>query len=206
MSQARHPQLGHRPDYFVSFDRWLQQLEAHILDPATRASLLTTLDEDGRQIDVQQLAGRHHLSRAAVGLVRRLVRFGDVGHPLHTFASICIAEVAPTARSQSVTTYVYATRRGTKVDYWWADTAEGFGALGMRNQPLTLREAVAMVERVVRAQARYDVVDGGDRAAYMAERAAQLRISSRFYPQIAAALRARRQRGRRPSSPRRRPK
>lgn len=183
MPQVRRPQ---RPDYFADFDRWLRQLEDHIPDPATRAAVLTTLQEDGRQIDVQQLAARYHLSRATVRLVGRLVRFGDEGGPVHSFGSVCVTEITPPAGrpTRSVVTYVFATRRGTKIDYWWADTADGFGPLGLRNQPLTLREGVVMVDRVVRAQARYDVVDGGDRAAYAPERAAQLRIRSQFYPHL----------------------
>jgi hypothetical protein len=193
---ARHPELRHRPDYFAAFDRWLQQLEAHIPDPAIRAAVLTTLDEDGRQVDVQQLAARHRLDRQTVRLIRNLVRFGDVGHPVHSFGSICLAEIAPRAgqRIESVATYVYATRRGAKIDFWWADSAEGFGALGVRDRPLTLREAVVMVARVVGAQARYDVIDGGDRSAYAPKRTSQLRIGSTFYRQLGAWFRASRRR------------
>lgn len=192
MPHARDAQRQHRPDYFAKFDRWLRQLGDHVPDPTTRASLLTTLDEDGRQVDLQRLAARYHLSRAAVRLVRQLVRFGDEGGPVHSFGSVCIAEITSRAgrRIQSVTTYVYATRRGIKVDYWWADSADGFGALGLRAQPLTLREAVIMVERVVQAQARYDVVDGGDRAAYEPELAARLRIRSQFYPDLVTWFRS----------------
>lgn len=187
---ARDAQRPLRPDYFADFDGWLQQLEEQIPDSPTRASLLTTLDEDGRQVDLQQLAARYHLSRAAVRLIRRLVRFGDEGRPVHSFGSVCIAEIAPRARSRNVTTHVYATRWGAKVDYWWTDTAEGFGALGVRDGPLTLREAVVMVRRVVRAQARYDVIDGGDRSAYMPDRAAQLRVTSTFYPRLGTWFRS----------------
>ncbi|MGH3644979.1 MAG: hypothetical protein ACRDUX_38860, partial [Mycobacterium sp.] len=193
----RDPQLDHRPDYFASFDRWLEQLEAHIPNHATRSAVLTTLDEDGRQVDVRRLVARHRLSRAAARLVRLLVRFGDEGGPVHSFGSICIAEILPSTakRAARVTTSLYATRRGTQVDYWWADTADGFGALGTRDQPLTLHEAVVMVERVVIAQATYGAIDGGDRSAYTPGRAAQLQIRSTFYPQLEVRFRSRAPRG-----------
>lgn len=190
MPTDRAPPLDRRPDYFTPFDRWLRQLERHIPDPATRASILTVLDEDGRQVDVQQLAVQHSLSRATVRLIRRLVRFGDEGGPVHCFASVCIAEVAPRGKSQSVVTFVFATRRGATIDYWWTDSAEGFGSLGIRNTSLTLREAVVMVTRVVRAQANYNIVDGGDRTSYLRDHAAQLRIRSPFYLQLGAKCRS----------------
>lgn len=176
--------------------RWLRLLDEHIPDPAIRAAVLTALDEDGRQVDVQRLGARHHFGRATVRLIRRLVRLGDEGGPVHSFGSVCIAEITPRAgrRTQSVATYVYATRRGTKVDYWWADSADGFGALGVRNQPLSLHEAVVMVKRAVRAQATYNIVDGGDRSAYAPKRASQLRIASTFYPQHGARCRSSRSR------------
>lgn len=190
VSPFRDSHRGHRPDYFAAFDHLLRQLEAQIPDPATRARVLTTLDEDGRRVDVHRLAVEHHLSRATVRLVRQLVRFGDEVGPVHSFASLRIAEIAPRAsrQTQSVTTYVYATRRGSKVDYWWADSAEGFGALGVRDQPLTLREAVVTVERVIRAQAQYDVVDGGDRAAYLANHASRLQVRSEVYAELGESL------------------
>lgn len=191
MPDDRDPQRNRRPDYFTAFDGWLQQLEAHIADPITRAAVLTTLDEDGRQVDLQQLAAQRRLTEAAVRLIRRLVRFGDVGHPVHSFGSTCIAEITPRMRSPSVITYVYATRRGAQVEYWWADTADGFGVLGVRGRPLTVREAEAMVRRVIAAQASYDVIDGGDRSAYAPDRASMLRIRSAFYPRLDAGVRRR---------------
>lgn len=203
MSRVRDSHLAHRPDYFGAFDRWLLQLEAKIPDPATRSAVLITLDEDGRRVDVQRLAAEHCLNPWTTRLIRRLVRFGDSSGPVHSFASLRIAEIAPRAsrRTQSVITYVYATRRGAKVEYWWADSAEGFGVLGVRDQPLTLREAVVMVERVIRAQAHYDIIDGGHRAAYLANRASQLQVRSAVYAQLGESLRSRwRRRGR--SAPR----
>ena len=201
----KDPDHDYRPECFTSFDRCVQQLAEQIPDRAIRAAVLTTLDEDGRQVDMQQLAARYRLNRAAVRLIRRLVRFGDVGHPVHNFGSIYIAEIVPraTRTTRSVTTYLYATRRGTKVDLWWADTADGFGALGLRNQPLTPREAVVMLEKAIRAQATYDVIDDGDRSAYAPGRASTLRIRSKFHPQLEVQFRRRTQRRRRRSGGRR---
>lgn len=191
----------HRPDYgFGRFDRWVAQLKQRSPDHATYAAVVKALEEGGRDLDVNALAVAHDLDAQARRLVRNLIRFGNADRrPFYAFGSLCIAVISPPRRhADGPTTYIMVTRRRGQLDFWWIDSADsGFGALGVRPQPLTLSEAVRMVEKVIAAQAEWDVVDGAARTAYAPERAAQLRIRSQFYPKFDTALRAGVQRSRR---------
>jgi len=200
----RDPQLGFRPDYgFRAFDERMEQLKLHVPDRAMYAALVTALEEAGRDLDLHKLAATHHLTRRATTVVRRLARFGDDvrRRPFYAFGSVCVATIAPRREhADAPTTYIMVTRRRGQLDFWWVDTApSGFGALGLRRQPLTLQQAVIMVVDVIRAQADYDVIDGADRSAYALGNAAKLRFASRFYPRLGAWYRWSIRRGRRPA-------
>lgn len=194
-------ELDFRPDYgFERFDRLIEQLKLHIPDRATHAAVVTALEEAGRDLDLNKLAAKHHLSRKATTLVRQLARFGDVRHPFYAFGSLCVAMIAASREhADAPTTYIMVTRRHRQLDYWWIDTADsGFGALGIRDRPLTVWEAVIMVGDVIAAQAHWDVVDGADRSAYALGSGTTLRITSRFYPRLQAWVRWWTRGGRRP--------
>lgn len=172
----------------------MAQLKSCCRDRATYAAVVTALEEGGRDLDVDGLAAMHDLDVQARRLVRRLARFGDVGRrPFYAFASVCLAVISPPRQHVgSPTTYIMVTRRGGQLDFWWIDSADsGFGALGVRGEPLTGREAEAMVRQVIAAQASYDVVDHADRSPYAPGRASTLRIRSAFYPRLDAGVRRR---------------
>lgn len=180
--------LDVRPDYgFDRLDRWLADLARLIPDLSARSAVLQALEENGRQLDVDELAHRYQLSRPTTRLVGQLARFGDRRLPVHAFASVHVAEIsAPSAYGpQSLATYLLATRRADHLEYWWADAADGFGVLGMRDLPLSFIEAVIMVEATVVAQGALAIIDGADRSGYRLDRLASMRISSRFYPALA---------------------
>jgi len=204
---------NYRPDYgFARFDELMAQLKQRSPNHATYAAVVTALEEGGRDLDLDALAATHDLNAQARRLVRQLVHFGNADRrPFYAFASVCIAMISPRGRSaESPTTYIMVSRRRGQLDYWWIDSADsGFGALGRRNQPLTLREVAVIVKRVMRTQARWDTIDGADRTAYAPDRAAQLRIHSPFYLQLegqfresteSTGRRRRRSRGRRAPS------
>jgi len=179
-------QLDFRPDYgFGVFDKWIEPLKLHVPNRATHAAVVTALEEDGRTLNVTKLAAQHRLTPQAVGLVRQLSRFGDVAHPIHPFASVHVFEVSGSSvlTSKDMTTFVLATRRSGGCDFWWADhPGDGFGALGVRDEPLSLAEAIAMVGTVVVAQANPTIVDDADRSGYLYS--AGLRVSSTLYPAL----------------------
>lgn len=82
----------------------------------------------------------------------------------------------------SLTTYVLATREGGSIEYSWEDENGGQGDLGVRDEPLTMAEAIEMIDAVLLAQEGYT---GGDwRDVYLCDETMVVTVSSESYPQL----------------------
>lgn len=174
--------LDFRPDYFAQFDALLQRLRDAVPDIALRAELLAALQLEGRDLDAEQLTGELQLGQDVGDVVEQLAAFGDQGHWVHSFASVHIAQIAAGSDGMcSVTTYVLATRQAGSIEYWWQDENGGRGDLGMRDHPLSLIEAIVLVDAVLLAQASYDVVGADWRSGYLVDETMHVTVRSAFY-------------------------
>jgi hypothetical protein len=179
--------LNGRPDYrLAEFDALLHQLRDAIQDIGTRAEILAALQLEGRDLDVDELARELDLKPGIVEVVRELAAFGDEGHWVHEFGAVCIAKVnAGSDGMCDQTTFVFARRSEQGIEFFFEDENDGRGELGVRNQPLSMFEAIAMIDAVLLTQAGYKV--GGDwRDVYLGDETMTVQVSSEFYPQLRA--------------------
>jgi len=181
--------LHERADYgFDRFDRLLAALE-RIEDTSIRAEVLAALEAEGRNLDVDALAAHYELSPSVADTVRRLAAFGDAAELIHSFGAIHVAQVTAgsTLGHCDVTTFVMASRRDRGIVYWFQDeNADSPSDLGIREQPLTLLEAIVLVDATLVAQAPHPVVDGDWSSGFFADPTMGVQVQSRFHPQLHA--------------------
>ena len=177
---------------FDLFDRLLAGLD-DIGDPAIRGEVLAALEAEGRHLDVADLAARHALSDEMAETLQQLAAFGDEGTLIHAFAAVHIARI--TAGSWlghcDLTTFILARRQHGQIAVWFQDENGGSGELGTRIEPLTMLDAVLLVDATLIAQAPYTVSSGDDwRSGYCSDPTMHLQVRSRLFPQLSAWYRA----------------
>lgn len=186
MSRVATFQFDLRPDYgFDAFDRLLGRLRNAIADVGTGAEVLAALRLEGRDVDAKQLATELNLDLDIAEIVAQLAAFGDEGDWVHAFGAVCIARInaGSLVSMCDATTYVFAIRTGSAIEYRWWDENDGTGYLGVRDRPLSLIEAIEMVDAVLRLQAPYDVGDDW-RSGYLTDDSMVVQVSSTVYEQL----------------------
>lgn len=178
--------LGFRPDYgFAEFDRLLARLRDAIPDVGVRAEVLAALELEGRDLDIAELSDELPLGPTVMTIVEQLAAFGDDGDWVHAFGSVLVARISAgsLAGMCDATAFVMATRKGNRIEYSWEDENGGAGDLGESDQPLSMAELIAMIDRVLLTQEGY--ADGGDwREVYLGDDTMLVAVTSAFYPQL----------------------
>lgn len=177
--------LHYRPNYgFEPFDSLLDQLKGQT-DRSTRSEILTALEWEGRHLDVKALASLLSLVPELVEVVRLLAAFGDRGEVVHVFAAVPLARITSGSLlgACDLTTYLFARRCRGQIEYFWRDENDATEHdLGTRDQPLSLVEAIVMVDAVLVAQAPHDVVGGDWRTGYFCDDSMVVSVASEIYP------------------------
>lgn len=178
--------LDARADYDLArFDRLLARLQ-RIADASTYARILAALEAEGRNLDVDDLVVRYALTPASVDVVVQLAAFGDRGELTHAFASVSVAQITAgsTLGHCDMTTLIFATRQRGRIAYWYANENGGRANLGVRDQPLSLLEAITLVDAVLIVEAPYPVVDGHWCSGYLTDPTMQVQVRSRFHGEL----------------------
>lgn len=176
---------------FDHFDRLLTGL-IQISDPAIRGEVRAALETDGRDLDVADLAAHYALSDEVAETVRQLAAFGDEGELVHGFGAVHIAQINAGSwlGHCDLSTFVLARRHQGQIAVWFQDENGGSGELGIRVEPLTMLDAIVLVDATLIAQAPYAVTGDDWRSAYCSDPTTHLQVHSRHFPQLPAWYRA----------------
>jgi hypothetical protein len=180
--------LDRRADLgLTEFDRLVRLLH-QLTEPSVRMRILDALEADGRDTDVGALAAAYGLSASAVRVVDELAAFGDQGESVHAFGAVHVAQInaGSLVGHCDLTTVVLARRQRGRIAYWFQDENGGCGHLGCRDQPLSLLEAIVLVDATLVAQAPYPVSGGDWRSGFLSDSTMQVRVRSRLFPELHA--------------------
>ena len=179
--------LDRRADLgLTELDRLVTRLQQLTESPVC-TRILDALEADGRDTDVGALAATYGLSASAVRVVDELAAFGDQGESVHAFGAVHVAQISAGSLVGhcDLTTVVLARRQRGRIAYSSRMRTAAAAAWVCRDQPLSLLEAIVLIDAALVAQAPYPVSGGDWRSGFLSDSTMQVRVRSQIFPEAA---------------------